>query len=110
MTDMVNPSPDQKPKISKQLRRMRKYRAEKRVGLAAIKTQSGCLICGETDHRCLQFHHRDRLTKVRSISRFYAGTWGWTKILAEIEKCDILCANCHLKTHRDIDDEQRIAA
>lgn len=86
---------------------IRMRRAEKRKKLAALKSKIGCRVCRENDHRCLQFHHINPLTKTNTISRMYAGTWSWTKILQEIEKCEVLCANCHLKLHRDKDDVKR---
>lgn len=59
----------------------------------------GCSRCEESDLACLDFHHRDRATKdmdaagMRRFSR--------DRMLAEIAKCDVLCANCHRKHHRD---------
>jgi hypothetical protein len=27
--------------------------------------------------------------------------WSWDKIMAEVLKCDVVCANCHrIRTHR----------
>lgn len=91
----------------KRLAYYRRHRAEKREWLEAFKGDHGCLKCGEMDHRCLQFHHRDPKTKIRTISAFYGGTWGIDVIQAEIEKCDVLCANCHIKYHRDEDAKRR---
>lgn len=77
----------------------RRYRAEKRVKLAAIKGERGCSRCPERDPVCLQFHHTDPAKKLYAIGRLYGGTWSWETILREIEKCIVLCANCHLKLH-----------
>ena len=87
----------------------RRFRAEKRKRLDEIKARTGCSSCGENDTRCLQFHHLDSKQKDRTISRLYAGTWGWERILREIAKCVVLCANCHLKLHRSVDVKSRIA-
>jgi hypothetical protein len=87
----------------------RRYRAEKRDRLEAYKASKGCSRCGEADPACLQFHHRDPDTKDRTISRMYGRTWSWPRIEAEIAKCDVLCANCHLKLHRKEDSDVRIA-
>jgi len=50
------------------------------------------------DHRLFDFHHIDPATKQFSI-----GTNGhcrkWEDVLIEIEKCIILCANCHRIEH-----------
>ena len=55
-----------------------------------------CFDCGETDIRVLQFDHRDPLLKEFSIADTTKGC-SWNRIIAEIEKCDIRCANCHIK-------------
>lgn len=54
-----------------------------------------CSICGESDPVVLEFHHRDPKNKddtVASLVRIRASS---AKVMAEIEKCDVLCANCH---------------
>jgi len=59
-----------------------------------------CKVCGESHIACLDFHHRDPKTKISGISDAVLNK-GWCKarILAEIEKCDVLCRNCHAKEH-----------
>ena len=48
--------------------------------------------CGESDPLVLEFDHlRD---KSFAISRGWADR-GWESILREIEKCEVVCANCH---------------
>jgi hypothetical protein len=60
------------------------------------KIEKGCYICGY--NKCatsLHFHHRNPDEKVNGIANM---TSRWTKpetLKAEIEKCDIVCANCH---------------
>lgn len=93
---------------SRNLRYMRRYRADKREKLDSLKASTGCIYCLEKDPRCLQFHHKDPSTKKLTISRMYGGTWSWESILKEIEKCDIICSNCHLKHHRILDESKRI--
>ena len=56
-----------------------------------------CVDCGETDVRCLEFDHRDRTTKIAAVSALIARQFSWDKIMAEIDKCDVRCANCHRK-------------
>jgi hypothetical protein len=47
----------------------------------------------------LEFHHREPKLKEIVVSK--ALDWGWSieRILNEIAKCDVLCANCHRKQH-----------
>jgi hypothetical protein len=49
----------------------------------------------------LEFDHV-RGVKVRNISEMVRGKFSWRRILEEIEKCEVRCANCHRrKTARD---------
>lgn len=58
-----------------------------------------CVDCGESDPIVLEFDHV-RGEKIINISNAVGHGWGREKILAEIEKCDVRCANCHRrKTH-----------
>lgn len=61
-----------------------------------IKDKS-CAKCTENHISCLQFHHRIRTEKEFNVSEGICRGYGWNRILQEIEKCDILCANCHHK-------------
>jgi hypothetical protein len=53
-----------------------------------------CLSCGESDPIVLEFDHRDRSDKIESISNLVSHS-SWERIETEIQKCDVLCANCH---------------
>lgn len=53
-----------------------------------------CLICGESDPIVLEFDHREDTEKIESISNLILNS-NWKKIKNEINKCDVLCANCH---------------
>jgi hypothetical protein len=53
-----------------------------------------CINCGESDPVVLEFDHRDKIDKIESISNLILNS-SWQKIENEIEKCDVLCANCH---------------
>ena len=54
-----------------------------------------CVDCGESDPRCLEFDHRDPGTKTANVATLVQRAGAWKVILAEIEKCDVRCANCH---------------
>ena len=64
-----------------------------------LKSTYYCIKCGENNPLCLDFHHRDPVEKKYELA--YMGVRGYSKekILAEIDKCDVLCANCHRKNH-----------
>lgn len=63
--------------------------------LARYLLEHPCVDCGESDIRCLDFDHVDPTTKVADISVMVMNAWPWDRIMAEIEKCVVRCANCH---------------
>ena len=64
-----------------------------------LKSQLGCSTCTENDYRCLDFHHVDPKTKSSTIANLKYKGCSMKAILHEIEKCIVLCANCHRKLH-----------
>lgn len=42
----------------------------------------------------MDFDHRDSAEKFGNISEMIM-FYGWSKILEEIKKCDVVCSNCH---------------
>ncbi len=70
-------------------------RYEIRKQLDEIKLARGCSHCGYNKHpAALDFHHLSEHEKIASVSSLFA-TLNLQKILAEVKKCEILCANCH---------------
>jgi hypothetical protein len=71
-----------------------------RVKLKAIAYKGGkCECCGyDKCMDALEFHHDDASEKEFSISSA-AGTTSWDKITIELDKCRMLCANCHRESH-----------
>jgi hypothetical protein len=51
--------------------------------------------CGEADPVVLEFHHTDPKIKEATVSGLLRLLRPWPLILREIEKCEVLCANCH---------------
>jgi hypothetical protein len=77
---------DQAAKVKRRLMRERTLRL-----LDYFKTHP-CADCGETDPIVLEFDHlRDKQFAIgpHLVRR------PWKVILAEIEKCEVVCANCH---------------
>ena len=60
-----------------------------------------CVDCGETDIMVLEFDHlRDKTFNVSHGIR----NMSWERVLQEIQKCEVLCGNCHrLRTLRRLD-------
>lgn len=57
-----------------------------------------CVDCGETNTALLEFDHREPSQKSFNIFRGVP-QYGFAKFKAEIEKCDVRCANCHKLRH-----------
>ena len=54
-----------------------------------------CADCGSRFHPCaMDFDHREPTTKLFTVTRM-VGRAATDVILAEVAKCDIVCANCH---------------
>lgn len=75
----------------------KRRRDELRAWLDEIKSRLSCEECGESAPECLHFHHRDPATKAFELAN--AGGRAKAVVLAELAKCRVLCANCHLKHH-----------
>ena len=61
-----------------------------------------CVLCGYT--KCLgalEFHHVDPSQKDFALS-VKGLTRSWEKIQAELDKCVLVCANCHREVHAGI--------
>lgn len=54
-----------------------------------------CVHCKISDPRVLEFDHLKRHEKEHSISMLLRDAWSWEPVQKEIDKCRILCANCH---------------
>ena len=65
------------------------------------KKKLKCEICGENHIATLDFHHKNPSEKEISLSKVTTQTWGWDRIKSEIDKCIVLCSNCHRKLHFD---------
>lgn len=76
-------------------RREQKQRVAKVIDY--IISISKCKYCPENDPRCLDFHHRDPKTKKFKISGAVGLGVSFHLLTKELEKCDIVCANCHRK-------------
>ena len=67
--------------------------------LKTYKKDIKCERCGEDHPSCMDFHHKDPSEKEVIISKAVHKGWGWEKIKKEIDKCEVLCSNCHRKEH-----------
>lgn len=65
--------------------------------LSEYKSNLSCSTCGESHIACLDFHHKDPSHKEIAISS--AVNYSIQRIKYELEKCIVLCSNCHRKHH-----------
>lgn len=61
---------------------------------------SKCAECGYNKSlSALDIHHLDPEEKEFGIGRIRANPKSWNKIVEELRKCVLLCANCHREVH-----------
>lgn len=63
----------------------------------SFKIERGCSVCGETHPAVLDLHHRDPSEKKYGVGALISKRVD--VVMAELEKCDVLCSNCHRKLH-----------
>jgi hypothetical protein len=82
--------------IRREVARIDKYRIENRALMLAYLLAHPCVDCGETHPVMLDFDHRDPAKKKGNVSEL-AMRKPWRLVLLEIAKCDVRCANCHMR-------------
>ena len=62
--------------------------------------ENPCISCGETNPILLDFDHLG--DKKMNIAQAIKNRWSLEKLQDEIDKCQVLCSNCHrMKTAKD---------
>jgi 5-methylcytosine-specific restriction endonuclease McrA len=105
--DFRNPISFKKQNEASRIRKM-----EKRNKITKImndeKVRRGCTHCGEhfyDNPECLDFHHVDPSTKIKSVGYYWRSSWKqFNRMKEEWKKCIVLCANCHRKETKRILD------
>lgn len=73
-------------------------RRDKRKDKLIEKFENKCYDCGQTFHKCAyDFHHINPLEKNLKLPQLLDRNWN--TILEEIDKCIMLCSNCHRIRH-----------
>ena len=94
--------------IEKNRRNKRRQRKRLRAILEETK-QRPCQDCGGHFHPwVMEFDHRDGSTKEAAVADLVSKGCTDARLLTEIRKCDIVCANCHrMRTyHRSLEARQ----
>jgi hypothetical protein len=69
------------------------------VWLDNYKRALVCVRCGFADYRALEFHHNQQGQKDFNVADMIRSGLSTNKIKLEIEKCVVLCSNCHQIEH-----------
>jgi hypothetical protein len=94
----ANRSPEQRERKQSQ---QDKRRRDAVLAVKDYKESKGCLECGEKDPIVLELDHRDPSVKKFNVSDATRRGFSMKNIMLEVEKCDVLCANCHRRrTHK----------
>jgi hypothetical protein len=82
--------------IRQEVARVKRYSEENRPLIREYLRAHPCIDCGETDIVVLDFDHRDPAAKRYNVI-VLATHKPWSRVLEEIAKCEVRCANCHRK-------------
>src|SRR3989344_2872194 len=80
----------------------RRRRLQMALWLSNYKKSLMCIRCKEHHPACLDFHHQDKNKKDASVSNMIGQGLAIKTIKMEIDKCIVLCRNCHAKEHYKI--------
>ena len=72
-----------------------------REAIRQYKASKGCKMCVYNDPRALVLHHRDPREKSLEVSNLISRGYSEKRIFKEVEKCDVLCQNCHSILHHE---------
>lgn len=75
--------------------RNKKERSNSYEKLREYCKNNPCVKCGEDDFVVLEFDHINPDDKVENISDMVKRGFAFSKIEAELKKCQVLCCNCH---------------
>ena len=75
-----------------------KYQEKKEV-VQELKSKCKCAKCGDDRGYVLDYHHINSEEKETTIARMISNNYELDKVYKEIEKCIVLCANCHREFH-----------
>ena len=78
--------------------RLQKTKKEKRAEWYVFKSTLKCTNCGFNHPAALDFHHTNPKEKEGNVHKFISNG-NFAKAYKEVEKCIVLCANCHRIHH-----------
>lgn len=75
-----------------------RFRRAARMVFAMNYLGGKCAWCGNSNRNVLHFDHTDRANKLKNVARMI--TWRWVRLKKELDKCQLLCGNCHCAKSR----------
>lgn len=79
--------------ISQSITRNTARKMDNRQRMVEYLKSRTCADCPESDPVVMEFDHLGN--KTECVSNMVASSYKWDTILKEIQKCDLVCANCH---------------
>ena len=76
---------------------VKKHQVRRKQEFDDWRNTRSCCRCGEFRGYVLEFHHVDPAGKDASPTNMWMGRW--EAFCEEMEKCVIVCANCHKELH-----------
>lgn len=97
--DRIKAAAEERRKSGKLSKYSNARRKQIRAVVSNIKSSTPCADCKQKYHpACIDFDHREN--KKAAVSHMISDGYSLQLVLKEIEKCDVVCANCHrLRTY-----------
>lgn len=86
-------------------RNRRRVRAEFKQWKAEYVKTHPCVDCGESDPVVLEFDHVAG-AKSFAIAQGVTAGYRMERLLHEVEKCEVRCANCHRRRHASLGEDK----
>jgi len=104
-TDLVKKHAAEQRWYYKNIDKIRQYKQKARkLRIEYIKKikEVPCKDCGiQYPSYVMDFDHFEENSKTETVNRLAGTRAGWKRLKQEIEKCHIVCANCHrIRTHK----------
>jgi len=97
---------NRKTQIANTSARRERMRVQNQAQIALYLLKHPCVDCGENDIVVLQFDHV-RGKKKYDISKMIGTGYPWALILKEIAKCEVRCANDHVRRTSKVQNSYR---
>ena len=77
---------------------VKRRKKEIKSWLWEYKKNLKCSMCSESHPSIIDFHHKEG-RKEKGVAQMIVDGYSKNRIKEELNKCEVLCANCHRKLH-----------